>query len=690
MSKEECAVNLDSSQIVELLSMPKRILCIGDLIIDLVFKGTKYELGSLEDMLSPVHTLRESNEVFDCDSFNMYPGGVAGLACYLQTLGNQVTMISTCGYADEKDEMKHLFTKTMSDGLIAWLGNKGVNSDPINSLVITEGKPTPIKIYCYTTRTQSPNFVWAPRLDLEGPEARSCVDENIEKILLKKLLEFMTDFDEKFDAVVIVDGQKGLLSHDVEGVTKPSLFAEEMVKKLQRAQLDKHCPPIFIDPMSHWEFFRNLKIRAVLPNHESVTRAVGHTPAFLHTDTRDHLMGDLKKFAENLFDKFTGVDNFVIKCEQHGVLGVVRDHNRWTGTCKNMQAWPVTQVCSTVGCGNVFDSYFISLVLRGSDPWSAIEWANLAGGFRAEKGIGAFPDISQLEDFRATKRRPALEEINNFRSRVSAILESFGYPGNVTINIDDCVLVSVRLDDGETKIVMAREGAILETARKAVRELKNPDSKVLLYGESRSGKKVVGGVVAQAIAGERYKMMPYSGRLTLSQKDLEGNEVLVLKDVDMSNLLDLGEKAWRYRNSNGENIDLRKKRIIFDFSVPATVDDKKIDIRARGITPLYHPYLGESENTLMDAAFFIGNLLSKAGKNIETSVFASLLLYPYGPGKGWNILNDMVNEAISRAESRGRSCVTVEGPEDVSYEDTSQIVVKPRKRSEDKLETILP
>jgi hypothetical protein len=252
------------------------------------------------------------------------------------------------------------------------------------------------------------------------------------------------------------------------------------------------------------------------------------------------------------------------------------------------------------------------------------------------------------------------------------------------------MLVSVRLDDGETKIVMAKDGAILKTARNIIERLKRPDSKVLLYGESRSGKKAIAGVAANAFAGMRYRIMPYSGIRSLSQKDLEENVVSVFKDVDMSDLLDLGEKNWQYRNSNGENIDLGKSKILFDFSGPAEVRSRITDLEARSISTVYHPCLGESKDTLLDAAFFIGDLLSNAKKNIETSVFAALLLYPYGPGEGWNKLNEMVSDVISKAQSRGGDCVTRDDFQDISGEDTSRIIVKSRTRSEDKLEMIAP
>jgi sugar/nucleoside kinase (ribokinase family) len=662
MAENEHGNRLTSLQIVGLLKKRKKILCIGDLLIDVVFKGERHELAHLEGMQAPPHIAREYEAILDCNSFNVYPGGAAGLARYLQALGNDVTLISTYGWSDEKDKTKYAFTKTLSCGLIDLLKEAGVDC---NSLAFVKDRPTPVKIYAYYPISQSPFFKWIPRIDLEGHEARLCVSEKVTQELLGKIPNL-----DQFDAIVLEDNAKGLLSQVGDDLAGPSQFAEVVIKKLEH-----YTGSVFVDPRSHWDFFRSLKVHSILPDHCFATRATKRDPAALPKD-RDQLMSLLKQYAEEIFDHFDLVDNFVIKCEQYGVLAVLRDKtNRYDASCWSLPAWRVS-ACSTVGCGDTFDAYYIALVMRKIDPRVAIKWANLAGGLRAEKGMEFFPAASKLEEGLRSLRQtcPKFEKMP-FESKISKILARF----KREICLNDCVLV--RIDN--QKKVMARDGAMLKMVCEIIEKLQKPQAKVLLYGPSRSGKSTIIGAVLQALSGNPPKAF---GKIdTLSQNYFE-NKVSGFTDVDnISSLLALGEK-WEYPNSNGEVVDLSSQKILFDTSLVEDVEKKRTDLCAREIRLFWYRPLGEDKDALLDAAFFIGDLLSDAKLNVERRVFTALLAYPYGPGQGWNKLEEMVKAAIESARKRNGDSVT---KEDLQYEiyneDVSFTTVSPRTRSKDNL-----
>jgi sugar/nucleoside kinase (ribokinase family) len=671
MAENEHGNRLTPSQIVELLKRRKKILCIGDLLIDVIFKGERHDLENLDKMQSPPHIAREYKTILDCNSFNVYPGGAAGLARYLQALGNDITLISTYGWSDEIDKTKFAFTKTLSCSLIDLLKEAGVNCD---SLVFVKDRPIPVKIYAYYPISQPPFFEWIPRIDLEGREARRCINDETTQELLGKISNM-----DQFDAIVLEDNAKGLLSQVGDDLAGSTQFAEGVIKKLEH-----YTGSVFVDPRSNWDFFRNLQVHSILPDHCFATRAIKRDPSSLPKELskRAELIKRLTQYAEEMFDHFDLVDNFVIKCEHHGVLAVFRDKtDRYKASCLSLPAWRV-HACSTVGCGDTFDAYYISLVMRNLDPRVAIQWANLAGGLRAERGMGFFPVASQLkEDLRSLNQRSPEFEKMPFESKVSKIVEHF----KSQIRLDDCVLVRV---DGAKK-VMARDGAMLKIVCEIIKKLREPKTKVLLYGPSRSGKSTIIGVVLQAVSHGHPKV--YSEMHTLSQNYFEKNNVSAFKDVDsISGLLDLGEN-WKYTNANGETVDLSDQRILFDTSLVEDVEKKKPDLSARGISLLRYRSLGEDKDALLDATFLIGNLLSDAKLTIETRVFAALLAYPYSLGQGWNKLEEMVAAAISRAKQRNGESVKKDDFQGcISSRDNSCITVLPRTRGEDNLLDICP
>jgi sugar/nucleoside kinase (ribokinase family)/energy-coupling factor transporter ATP-binding protein EcfA2 len=667
MVKNDHKKNVNFKQIVKPLKTRKKILCIGDLLIDVVFKGEeRHELEDLNRMKSPPHIAREYKTILDCNSFNVYPGGAAGLACYLQALGNDVSLISTYGWSDEKDETKYAFTKTLSCSLIGILKKAGINCD---SLVFANKRPIPVKIYAYYQINQPPFFEWIPRIDLEGKEARNCINDEITQKLLAKIPKL-----DQFDAVVLEDNAKGLLSQVSDDLTGSSQFAEAVIKKLE-----DYTGSVFVDPRSNWDFFRNLRVHSVLPDHFFATRAIGGDPSSLPRglSERAELMRKLTEYAEEIFDRFDLVDNFVIKCEHHGVLAIFRDKSdRYKASCLSLPAWRV-HACSTVGCGDTFDAYYISLVLRNIDPRTAIEWANLAGGLRAEKGMGFFPSASQLEEgmHSLNQHFPKFKKMD-FESKVYQILKEF----KSEIRLDDCVLVMV---EGAKRLI-AKNGAMIKIVCDIIEKLQTPKAKVLLYGPSRSGKSTLISIALQAVSHGRPKA--YGEMRYLSQNYFETNDVSAFKDVDsISGLLDLGE-TWTYKNVNGEQIDLSDKIILFDTSLVEEVEMRKTDLIARGISLIRHRSLGEDKDALKDAVFFIGNLLSDEKLNIETRVFAALLEYPYTPGQGWNKLEEMIKAAISKAKQCNRNCVTKDDfPGSISSKDESHIIIRPRRRSADRL-----
>ena len=222
----------------------KKIMVIGDIMLDSCFKGTTTRV-SPEAPVPVVKFVREEN----------VPGGAGNCANNLATLGAKVFLVGLVG----KDE----HSKKLANAL----EKNNINTE---GLIVDESRPTTVK-----QRVISGNNHQVVRLDYEDTRP-------INKKIQNDILEFIKTNINKMDGLVISDYSKGLINEDL---------AKEIIKLGNNSNL-----PIIVDSKStHATYFQGITLMTPnLKEAKEITRIPGN-------DIEEIARATLKKIDSNIF-----------------------------------------------------------------------------------------------------------------------------------------------------------------------------------------------------------------------------------------------------------------------------------------------------------------------------------------------------------------------------------------------------
>ncbi len=283
-------------------NVSSRVLVIGDVILDRYFMGDATRISPEAPV--PVVSVREVRDV---------PGGAANTAMNLRGLGLEVDILGMVG-VDGEGEL-----------LIGLLTERGFRPD----YLFRDYRRTTVKIRVIA-RNQH-----VLRIDFEDTHP---VDG-------ERVREVMVRLRGPFDAVVISDYAKGLITPDVM----------DMVRGMGI--------PFFVDPKGRdWGRYRGAYL--VTPNLRELSLAVGEEVS--NTD------GDVERWGRVALERF-GLDRIVITRSEKGISFVSRDEVIHVPTTAQ-------EVYDVSGAGDTVMAALVYGWLAGMDVRSTLELANLAAG----------------------------------------------------------------------------------------------------------------------------------------------------------------------------------------------------------------------------------------------------------------------------------------------------------------------
>ncbi len=303
----------------------KRILVVGDFMLD------EYVFGRVERISpeAPVPVVEASDVTFQ-------PGGAANVVANLVSLGAEVLPVGVVGDDPAGEKLIHK------------LKELGV---AVDYLFCDSSRPTTRKTRIVAASQQLLRVDW---------ESRDFIPDSVEK----KVLGFLSDNASSFDAVIISDYGKGVVTEKLFSIT---------------GRL-KEITPVFLDPKErNFPIYRNLT--AMTPNVKETFHAVGIKPL------KDK---EAEEAGKRLIEKFN-LDYAVVTRSERGLSVVTPKETRHVPT-------RAKQVYDVTGAGDTVISVFALSVAAGADPFEAGEIANIAAGIVVGKLGTATVTVEELRE----------------------------------------------------------------------------------------------------------------------------------------------------------------------------------------------------------------------------------------------------------------------------------------------------
>jgi rfaE bifunctional protein kinase chain/domain len=303
----------------------KRILVLGDFMIDEYIEG-------VVERISPEAPV----PVVEAREITVRPGGAANVVANLLALGAQVTAAGVVGSDQAGEELKELLKKYGA----------------LTELLLTDSsRPTTRKTRIVASSQQLLRVDW---------ESREEVSREIEE----ELLSFLLDSYKGYDAVIVSDYGKGVVT--------PQLFK-------YTGKIRKHTP-VLVDPKeTNFPIYR--EVTTMTPNVKETYQAVGLKP-------EDNEKAE--RAGKELIEKFS-LEFAVITRSEKGISVVTRDEARHIPT-------RAKQVFDVTGAGDTVISAFTLAMVSGADPFTAAEVANLAAGIVVGKLGTATVTLEELKE----------------------------------------------------------------------------------------------------------------------------------------------------------------------------------------------------------------------------------------------------------------------------------------------------
>jgi len=287
----------------------KNIIVIGDIMLDSYLWGAANRISSEAPV--PIIEVRSSNR---------NPGGAGNVALNLVKLGCQVTILSVIGRDANGEELELL------------LDSEGVD---ISGLVKDPDRTTSIKTRVIAQNQQ------VVRVDQESTEQLS-------KNILAEIKLKLNQLVPSYDAIIIADYDKGLLSKRlIDNITKIS--TQESI-------------PVYVDPKLD-NFFAYKNTRLFKPNYSEFQQALGLSD-FDETEFIKHGKLLHKKLDAEILMVTLGADGAALFMEDGHISIPTR----------------ARKVHDVSGAGDTVISTFTLADICGANPFEAAALANFAAG----------------------------------------------------------------------------------------------------------------------------------------------------------------------------------------------------------------------------------------------------------------------------------------------------------------------
>ncbi len=310
----------------------KNILVIGDVILDQYIRG-KVSRISPE---APVPVILQEESFFT-------PGGAANVAQNLSSLGANVALIGRIG-ADIEGQ---IFKKELKSRKISTRG-----------LFVDESFPTITKTRVIAQHQQ------VVRIDKE----KTGVLED--KKLVQKIVNFVKKYLGSFDAVVISDYGKGMITPD-------------LIRFLCQ-QAKKEGKVLTVDPkVENFSYYRN--VTAITPNLKEAENAIRNIKITENTSQNLKIHSDKLKtnadidLAGKELLKYLELDSLLMTLGEHGMRLFEKGKKPFSIKTKAIEVYDVS------GAGDTVISVFTLCLAAGSDKRQAADIANFAAGIVVEK-----------------------------------------------------------------------------------------------------------------------------------------------------------------------------------------------------------------------------------------------------------------------------------------------------------------
>lgn len=324
----------------------KKILIIGDVMLDHTMRGDTAKYNKVESHESEAYMLRKKER----ESKTL--GGAADIARAFSDV-SQVTLIGVIGSDCEGQDLAKLCKEQCID----------LRPIIINNVLTTT------KIYFYQPLGQRVPRWRVIRFDREDTELMKteCLEKKNE--ICSKIEEAVRN---PIDCIVIKDHEKGLITQNI-------------VRKISTIAIDKKID-LFVDPKYTWNKFKDVVIKAILPNIKEALFGIQEEEDEIRTKTSNSMLDpyDYIKLVENYPD----CKNFIIKADEKGAV-IVSKNVKDEIKIEDIKPLEVGSNLETgIGCGDVFDAYIIIGVLHGYSLEISALFANFVAGLRAEKPLG--------------------------------------------------------------------------------------------------------------------------------------------------------------------------------------------------------------------------------------------------------------------------------------------------------------
>lgn len=306
----------------------KKILVVGDVILDQYLRGTVSRISPEAPV--PI-VLQEGSPSYT-------PGGAANVANNLKSLGGQVTLVGKIG----PDEEGRILLKDLKKRKIATAG-----------IFIDKRIPTILKTRIMAHHQQ------VLRLDREK------LQDFGNDLLTDRMVKFIRDHLDDFDAIIISDYGKGVIT--------PTLLSQVCSFAIKKKKI------ITVDPkVEHFGFYSG--VTAITPNKKETENAIrdikithpsGRKLA-IHADTLQN-DGEVDGAGQALL-KFLNLECLLITLGEQGMRLFERGKKPTHILTKAREVFDVT------GAGDTVISVFTLSLTAGAIPREAAELANHAAG----------------------------------------------------------------------------------------------------------------------------------------------------------------------------------------------------------------------------------------------------------------------------------------------------------------------
>lgn len=305
----------------------KNILVIGDVILDQYIQGSVSRISPE----APVPIVLQEKSFYTC-------GGAANVASNLRGLGAKVTLVGRIG----SDHEGHLLKAKLAKGGISTKG-----------IFVDKKVPTICKIRVIAQHQQ------VVRIDRE--KAKSVADQAV----VTRILNFLKKNIDRFDAVIVSDYGKGLVTAD-------------LVNFVRHLALEKN-KIITIDPkVEHFGYYRD--VTAITPNLKETENAIRNIK--ITSQTGQELGIHVEKLETNAhinlagteLVKYLNLDSLLITLGEHGMRLFEKGKKPFSIDTKAREVFDVS------GAGDTVIATFTLSLAAGASKRDAANLANWAAG----------------------------------------------------------------------------------------------------------------------------------------------------------------------------------------------------------------------------------------------------------------------------------------------------------------------